>query len=246
MRKTSAPARNRFAMTLRSDDAGPSVATILVRRRRRISSCFATAVGRPEIGGGGTSGTRDCSGCERRCSADSVSCTVQDGCSPVSTSKIAGAVEAARKAILGAADGELLVARAHESLSRPFAAAVIVDRVDVVVARDQRAAQQRLAAPRRQVPPALGGPALVLLVAERNPDPAAGIVAEPEIGGGRARPEMPSCAVQDRGADNGIVARLSPLWSVARSSRPLCHGAGYRVNLQELSTRMARKSLTLV
>ena len=32
MRNTSAPAANSFAMTARSDEAGPSVATILVRR----------------------------------------------------------------------------------------------------------------------------------------------------------------------------------------------------------------------
>src|SRR4051812_17288603 len=44
----------------------------------------------------------------------------------------AGAVIAARQAILGAADREFLVARAHESLSRPFAATVIVDRIDVI------------------------------------------------------------------------------------------------------------------
>src|SRR5688572_14771081 len=36
----------------------------------------------------------------------------------------AGAVEAACKAILGAADGELLVARAHVGLTGPLAAAV--------------------------------------------------------------------------------------------------------------------------
>src|SRR5712691_449843 len=36
MRNTSAPARNRLAITFRSQDAGPRVATILVRRRRRI------------------------------------------------------------------------------------------------------------------------------------------------------------------------------------------------------------------
>src|SRR3954452_20989484 len=114
--------------------------------------------------------------------------------------EIAGAVEAAGKAILDTADGELLVARAHESLSRPFAAAVIVDRVDIVIARDQRAAQQRLAGAGRQVPPALGGPALVFLVAERNPDPAAGIVAEPEIGGSRARLKRRRCR-HEHGAD---------------------------------------------
>ena len=42
MRKTSAPAVNSFAITLRSEDAGPRVATIFVRRRRRISCGFGT------------------------------------------------------------------------------------------------------------------------------------------------------------------------------------------------------------
>src|SRR5262249_17639222 len=43
--------------------------------------------GRPETGGGCTTGTRCCNGCCGAASADSVSCTVQFGCSPVSTSK---------------------------------------------------------------------------------------------------------------------------------------------------------------
>ena len=48
MRKTSAPASNRLAITRRSEEAGPRVATILVRRRRRISCGFGTeASGRP-------------------------------------------------------------------------------------------------------------------------------------------------------------------------------------------------------
>src|SRR5271165_1556081 len=37
MRKTSAPAANRRPITLASEEAGPRVATILVRRSRRIS-----------------------------------------------------------------------------------------------------------------------------------------------------------------------------------------------------------------
>src|SRR6266851_7017720 len=93
-----------------------------------------------------------------------------------------GAVVAARKTIVGAADGELLLPRAHEGLARPFAAAVVIDRVDVIEPGDQRAAQHGLAAAGGDVPPALGGPALVLLVADRDPDPVAGIVAEAEIG----------------------------------------------------------------
>ena len=72
MRKTSAPARNNARdHTERSEDDGPSVATILVRRWRRISSCG------PGVGGGevarpvgdrrrGVNGTRDCSGVLRR------------------------------------------------------------------------------------------------------------------------------------------------------------------------------------
>ena len=51
----------------RSDDAGPSVATILVRRSRRISSCFSGLSGPVPAGlavpaGGCTGGARDCSG----------------------------------------------------------------------------------------------------------------------------------------------------------------------------------------
>ena len=89
MRKTSAPARNSAAIIERSDDAGPSVATILVRRKRRISSCVSGMAGwsgRP-VAGTGVSGTRDCRGCCGVWSAESVSCTVHEGCSPVSTSK---------------------------------------------------------------------------------------------------------------------------------------------------------------
>src|SRR5262249_20927173 len=48
---------------------------------------------------------------------------------------------------------------------------------------------QSFATARRQVPPPLGGPALVLPVADRDPDPAGGVVAETEIGGGRFRSE---------------------------------------------------------
>src|SRR6516225_5738433 len=50
MRKTSAPAWNRLAMTRRSEDAGPRVATILVRRRRRISCGFAPAASARPVG----------------------------------------------------------------------------------------------------------------------------------------------------------------------------------------------------
>src|SRR5439155_8310469 len=78
----------------------------------------------------------------------------------------AGEVEAARQAIFSTLDGESLVARAHERLTRPFAAAIVIERVNVIEPRDKIAAQQRLATARRDVPPALGGPAVGILVAK--------------------------------------------------------------------------------
>src|SRR4029079_2990496 len=100
-----------------------------------------------------------------------------------------GAVVAACQTILGTLDGEFLVARTHEGLSRPFAAAVIVERIDVIVTCDKRSAQQRLATARRHVPPAFGGPSFGVLVAERNADPAGSVIAEPEIGRRRTTPQ---------------------------------------------------------
>src|SRR5437867_6364779 len=43
----------------------------------------------------------------------------------------AGAVISAREAVLDAFDGEFLVAGTHEGLARPFAAAIVVDRIDI-------------------------------------------------------------------------------------------------------------------
>ena len=189
MRKTSAPAWNRLAIMLRSEDAGPRVATILVRRRRRISFGFAAAgaggAGRPR-------GRRRLQHRHARLQRLHRHLIGRFGeldrprrlVAGVDLEE-AGAVVAARQTIVGAADGELLVARAHEGLARPFAAAIVVERVDVIEAGDQRAAQHGFAAAGGQVPPALGGPAFVLLVADRDPDPAAGVVAEAEIGLGR-------------------------------------------------------------
>ena len=101
----------------------------------------------------------------------------------------AGAVKTARQAILGALDGEFLVARTHECLSRPFAAPVVIQSVDIIKPCDERAAQQRLAAARGHVPPAFGGPALGILVAERDADPAGGVVAEAEVRRCRTAPQ---------------------------------------------------------
>src|SRR3954451_15756786 len=97
----------------------------------------------------------------------------------------ARAVITARQAIIGAADRELLFPRAHEGLTGPFAATIVVDRVDVVEPGDEGTAQHGLATAGRDVPPALGGPALVLLVADRDTDPIAGVVAKPELSPGR-------------------------------------------------------------
>jgi hypothetical protein len=67
---------------------------------------------------------------------DSVSSTVQERCLPVSTSK-KPVLSYPREAVLDSANGELCVARAHERLTGPFAAAVVVDRVHLVEPRDQ-------------------------------------------------------------------------------------------------------------
>src|SRR5260370_13773114 len=100
----------------------------------------------------------------------------------------AGAVITARQAIVGPADGELLFPRAHEGLAGPFPAAIVVHGGDVIQAINQAASQYGLAATCGNVPPALGGPALVLLVADGDADPVAGIVAESAIGlGGDGR-----------------------------------------------------------
>ena len=194
MRNTSAPASNSLRIIALSEEAGPSVARILIRRRRLMACfrvrCLVTDQTRPEafhpaIGQAGQSAARRARhsrhplrllfrafGQLHRPGALLAGVDLEE----------AGAVETARQAILGALDGEFLVARTHEGLSRPFAAAVVVERVDVIEPCDQRAAQQGLAAARGHVPPALGGPALGVLVAERDADPARRVVAEPEIG----------------------------------------------------------------
>lgn len=59
--------------------------------------------------------------------------------------EIARAIIASSQAVVGASDRELFFTGTHVGLSRPLAAAIIVDGVDIVVARDQCASQQRLA-----------------------------------------------------------------------------------------------------
>src|SRR3981081_1484585 len=218
MRKTSAPALNRFAMTLRSEDAGPRVATILVRRRRRISCGFGTeaparAGGRPPEGSeasgrarvAGAVGAERASRCggragrRRRLKHRDARLQRLHGCLIGRFGELDGpgrlvagidfekacTIIAARQAIVGAADGELLFPRTHEGLAGPFAAAIVVDRVNVIEPGDEGSPQHGLAAAGGDVPPALGGPALVLLVTDRDADPVAGVVAKPEISPGR-------------------------------------------------------------
>ena len=149
MRKTSAPASNSRRIIALSEEAGPSVARILMRRRRLMAWFrvlrLAADQTRPEAfrPGGlgmpgrfpgppgptvpGMPGTR-CAGCF-------VGFGQLHGPGALLAGidlEEAGAVETARQAILGALDGEFLVARTHEGLSRPFAAAVVIERVDVI------------------------------------------------------------------------------------------------------------------
>jgi len=87
MRNTSAPASNSREIISAVPEAGPSVATILVRRIRLISrdlAAIATATG------GQASAASVCpasAGAAAALPRLSVSCTVQARCSPVSTSK---------------------------------------------------------------------------------------------------------------------------------------------------------------
>ena len=225
MRNTSAPASNSFRIIALSDDAGPSVARILMRRSRLIAWA-PVAGGRPRSARRIGQARNPAGSARSHRSRNSRHALrgllvgfgqLHGPCSLFAGVDLeeAGAVEAARQAILGALDGEFLVARTHEGLSRPFAAAVIVERVDVIEPRDQGSAQQRLATARGHVPPALGGPALGVLVAERDADPAGGVVAEPEIGRRRTAPQArpppaPASASGRRscGAGGGQAARI--------------------------------------
>src|SRR5215472_7498201 len=94
----------------------------------------------------------------------------------------AGAVIAVGEAIADAADRELAVARAHVEMSGTFAASIVVDGIDIIKTCDEVALEHGLAGARRQVPPAFGGPAVGIFVADRDADPARRVVAQPEVG----------------------------------------------------------------
>ena len=55
------------------------------------------------------------------------------------------AIIATRQAVVGAADRKFFLTRTHVSLAGPFATAIIVDGIDVIVTRDQCTPEQRLA-----------------------------------------------------------------------------------------------------
>ena len=100
----------------------------------------------------------------------------------------AGAVKTARQTIGDAANGELLVAGAHEGLPHPLPAVVVIDSVNIIISCDEIALEDGFAGARGQIPPALRGPAVGVLVTDRDADAASGIVAEAEIGGRRLDP----------------------------------------------------------
>src|SRR5262249_6541070 len=135
-----------------------------------------------------------------------------------------GAVIAARQAIVRAADGELLFPRAHEGLPGPFAAAVVIHGVNVIETGDERAPQHGLAAARGNVPPALGGPPVVFLVADGDADAVAGVVAEAEVGlGGTGGPG--ECGHAQHAAEHGGDRPTAEGASKSSSAVSVCHTA---------------------
>src|ERR1700686_3776938 len=178
MRNTSAPASNSRLMTARSDEAGPvwprlwSAAAAswslfsrrgrgcragagrrrveLIARRQRLLRGLLGGLG--ELHGPGTL----LAGIDF---------------------EEAGAVVAMGEAVADAADGEFPVAGAHIGPSRPFAAAIVVDGVDIIKTRDEIALEYGLPGSWRPVPPAFGGPAVGVLIADRDSDPARRVVA---------------------------------------------------------------------
>src|SRR3974390_1344011 len=171
MRNTSTPAANSLPIIAGSGEAGPRGASVLRRRRRtacRSSRCrkrqvrasrrswraayvslfaaFVWSGGRRGRGWPLRSGRRALRQRHLRLLLSVVGQLHRPGALLASVDlEESGAVEAARQAVVGAVNGEFLFARAHESVARPFAAMVVVDRIDVIKTRHQRAAQQLFA-----------------------------------------------------------------------------------------------------
>src|SRR4029077_6240270 len=83
-------------------------------------------------------------------------------------------LETALHAVLSVADGERFGVGTHIKSACPFAAAVIGDRVDIIEETKQPALKQRFAGMRGDVPPAFGGPAFGILIADGDADSAPG------------------------------------------------------------------------
>src|SRR6516162_501021 len=167
MRNTSAPARNSRSTIVRLEEAGPSVATTFVRRCRLIGFDFrawprAGRVGRRRA--------------PRRPRAPLAPARAH------CRREAAGAVIASRQTIGAAANDEFLVAGAHEGLAHPLAAVVVINSVDIIISCDEIALEDGFAGAGGQIPPTLRGPAIGILVADRDPHTACGIVAKTEIG----------------------------------------------------------------
>ena len=144
----------------RSTLAGPTVAMILTRRNLLILLSLSLA----------RSGRRGIGELHR---------PVAGVAARVDLEK-ARAVEAPGETVLAPVDLELAVARAHEGLALPFAAALIHG-VDVIELGGERAAQKHFATAALQVPPPLGHPAAAVRIGQRDADPGARIVAETEV-----------------------------------------------------------------
>ena len=113
MRNTSAPASNSRAIISALEEAGPSVATILARRRRLIGLRVLAAVGgggRRGAGGRQRPGVRGGSGRSGGLLGGVGQLHGPGALLAGVDLEEAGAVIAARQAVLGAANGELLLA----------------------------------------------------------------------------------------------------------------------------------------
>src|SRR5450756_2424981 len=123
MRNTSAPASNRRRIIALSEEAGPSVARILMRRRRLMAWLRALRLA-ADPARSRPAGWR-CPECSRdprhplgRLLLIGLGQLHGPGALLAGVDlEEAGTVETAGEAIVGSLDGELLVARAHEGLS---------------------------------------------------------------------------------------------------------------------------------
>jgi len=145
MRNTSAPARNRSAMTFRSDDAGPSVARIWPARRRIFLLRVTALVG--ALGGGGDDWNARLAAVAAARLGGFRELHGPEGCSPVSTSKKPVRSKPRARQSSVPRNGEFLVARCTYRPSGPFAVAVVSTRRCSNTSYE-RPAHQRLAGAR--------------------------------------------------------------------------------------------------